>query len=186
MHLPILPRIVHWFVIGLFSAFVALLATSAYALTEVPSDWPLKPSGLSGGDEFRLMFMGKNSRAADSTDIAVYDAYVQGRIVAIGHAEIMAYSSHFKVLGSTATVNARTYIGTTETGGVPIYWLSGSKVADNYGDFYDGTERRRTVLSTAFLSQELRRNHCFEVSLTDLFNALNRFNLRVIQEAQHA
>ena len=123
----------------LFSAFVALLATPAYGQTEVPSDWPLKPSGLSVGDEFRLVFMGKNSRAADSTDVAVYDAYVQGRIAGIGHAEIKAYSSHFKVLGSTSTVNARTHTGTTGTGGVPIYWLDGPKVADNYADFYDGS-----------------------------------------------
>ena len=139
MRLRVLPRAVHWLAIGLFSAFVALLATPIYAQTEVPSDWPLKPSGLSVGDEFRLMFMGKNSRVADSTDIAVYDAYVQGRIAAIGHAEIKAYSSHFKVLGSTATVNARTHTGTTGTGGVPIYWLGGTKVADGHGDFYDGT-----------------------------------------------
>ena len=123
----------------LFSAFVALLATPAYAQTEVPSNWPLKPPGLNVGDEFRLVFMGKNSRNADSTDIAVYDAHVQGRIAGIGHAEIKAYSSHFKVLGSTSTVNARMHTGTTGTGGVPIYWLNGPKVADNYADFYDGT-----------------------------------------------
>ena len=107
--------------------------------TEVPSNWPLKPPGLNVGDEFRLVFMGKNSRNADSTDIAVYDAYVQGRIAGIGHADIKAYASHFKVLGSTATVNARTHTGTTGTGDVPIYWLDGPKVADNYADFYDGS-----------------------------------------------
>ena len=123
----------------LCSAFVALCAMPAYAQTDVPSNWPLKPSGLSVGAEFRLLFMGKNSRAADSTDIAVYDAYVQGRIAAIGHADVKAYSSHFKVLGSTATVNVRTHTGTTGAGGVPIHWLNGQKVADNYGDFYDGT-----------------------------------------------
>ena len=83
--------------------------------------------------------MGKVSRNADSTDVAVYDAHVQGRIAGIGHAEIKAYSSHFKVLGSTSTVNARMHTGTTGTGGVPIYWLNGPKVADNYADFYDGT-----------------------------------------------
>ena len=125
--------------IGLFSALIASFATPAYAQTEVPSDWPLKPSGLSVGDEFRLMFMGKKPLAADSTDIAVYDAHVQGGIAAIGHPEIRAYSSHFKVLGSTATVNARTHTGTTGTGGVLIHWLNGGKVADDYGDFYDGT-----------------------------------------------
>ena len=39
----------------------------------------------------------------------------------------------------TATVNSRTHTGTTGTGGVAIYWLNGQKVADNYGDFYDGS-----------------------------------------------
>ena len=126
------------FVAALFAAAM-LFAASAHAQTEVPSNWPLKPSGLSVGDEFRLMFMGKNSRAADSTDIAVYDAYAQGRIADIGHADIKAYASHFKVLGSTAAVNARTHTGTTGAGGVPIYWLNGQKVADDYGDFYDGS-----------------------------------------------
>ena len=135
----VMPGAVRCLTIGLFSALVAWFAVPAYAQTDVPSDWPLKPSGLNVGDDFRLLFMGKNSRAADTTDIAVYDAHVQGRIAAIGHAEIKAYSSHFKVLGSTATVNARTHTGTTGTGGGPIYWLDGPKVADNYGDFYDGS-----------------------------------------------
>ena len=139
MRLPVLPRSAHWLTIGLFSAFVAFLAVPAYAQTEVPSNWPLKPPGLNVGDEFRLLFMGKNPRNADSTDSAVYDAYVRGRIAANGHTEIKAYSSHFKVLGSTATVNARTHTGTTSTGGVPVYWLNGPKVADNYADFYDGS-----------------------------------------------
>ena len=139
MHHLVMPCTVRCLAIMLFSAFVALFATPAYGQTEVPSNWPLKPPGLNVGDEFRLVFMGKNSRNADSTDIAVYDAYVQGRIADIGHADIKAYASHFKVLGSTATVNARTHTGTTGTGGVPIYWLDGPKVADNYADFYDGS-----------------------------------------------
>ena len=139
MRLHVLPRTVYWLAIGLFSAFVALLATPTYAQTDVPSNWRLKPPGLNVSDEFRLLFMGRNSRNADSTDIAVYDAYVQGRITDIGHADIKAYASHFKVLGSTATVNARTHTGTTGTGGVTIYWLDGAKVANNYGDFYDGS-----------------------------------------------
>ena len=139
MRFHVLPRTVHWLIIGLFSAFVALLATPTYAQTEVPSDWPLKPSEMNVGDQFRLMYMTKNSQTADSTGIASYDTYVQGRIADIGHAEIKAYSSHFKVLGSTATVNARSHTGTTGTGGVPIYWLNGAKVANNYGDFYDGS-----------------------------------------------
>ena len=156
----VMPWTARGLAIGLFSAFIALFAVPAYAQTEVSSDWPLKPSGLAVGDEFRLMSMGKNSRLADSTDIAVYDAYVQGRIGAIGHAEIKAYSSHFKVLGSTATVNARSHTGTTGSGGVPIYWLNGAKVADDYADFYDGswTNRLSATLEDGTVISQNRRD----------------------------
>ena len=137
---------------GLFAALLAGIAAlcqaQAFAQTDVPVDWPLKPSGLVAGDEFRLLLMSKNPRLADSTNIAVYDSHVQGRISAIGHAEIKAYSSHFKVLGSTATVNARSHTGTTGTGGVPIYWLNGAKVADDYADFYDGSWSNATSRET--------------------------------------
>ena len=128
-----------WLVAAALAGIAALCQAPAYAQTDVPSDWPLKPSGLGAGEEFRLLLMTKNPLVADSTDIAVYNSYVQGRVSAIGHAEIKAYSSHFQVLGSTATVNARSNTGTTGSGGVPIYWLSGSKVADDYPDFYDGS-----------------------------------------------
>ena len=40
-------------------------------------------------------------------------------------------------MGSTSSVAARDNTCTTGTG-VPIHWLNGNKVADNYGDFYDG------------------------------------------------
>ena len=43
-----------------------------------------------------------------------------------------------RLLGSTPTVDARENTCSTGTG-VPIYWLNGNKVADDYGDFYDGT-----------------------------------------------
>ena len=42
------------------------------------------------------------------------------------------------MVGSTAAVDARDNTKTTGTG-VPIYWLNGAKVADNYADFYDGS-----------------------------------------------
>ena len=44
----------------------------------------------------------------------------------------------FKVVGCTAAVDARDSTATTGTG-VPIYWLNGNKVADDYADFYDGS-----------------------------------------------
>ena len=60
---------------------------------------------------------------------------------------IQAYSSQFRVVGSTAAVDARDNTNTTGTG-VPIYWLNGGKVADNYADFYDGSWRTRRTRRT--------------------------------------
>ena len=79
-------------------------------------------------------------RDATSTDIADYNEFVQDAAAA-GHADIRAHSAGFRVVGSTVTVDARdntapTY---TEDMGVPIYWLGGGKVADDYADFYDGS-----------------------------------------------
>ncbi len=127
---------------GLSSALLcvpllALLATGAAAQTKVPGDWPLKPSGLSAGAQFRLMFITSTTRLATSSNIADYNNFVQTRAAA-GHNSIRSYSSQFRVLGSTAAVDARDNTSTTGTG-VPIYWLGGAKVADNNADFYDGT-----------------------------------------------
>ena len=54
-----------------------------------------------------------------------------------GHTDIQAYSDGFTVVGCTADVDAVDNTGTTGVG-VPIYWLNGAKVADDYADFYDG------------------------------------------------
>ena len=110
------------------------------AVNIVPSNWSLKPAGLSAG-EFRLIFLSSTKHNAESSNIGTYNTFVQNRAAA-GHADIWDYSSAFKVVGCTADVDARDNTGTTHTSadrGVPIYWLDGNKVADNYQDFYDGT-----------------------------------------------
>ena len=112
-----------------------------YAPIEVSADWGLIPSGLGAGAEFRLIFISSTTRNAASTDIADYNTFVQGRAAA-GHADIQQYSSTFRVVGSTAAVDARDNTNTTYTAddkGVAIYWLGGAKVADDYEDFYDET-----------------------------------------------
>ena len=113
---------------------------SAEADTTVPSDWSLTPAGLSAGNQFRLLFVSSTSRNGSSSDISDYDSHVQAA-AAGGHVDIQAYSSQFKVVGCTSTTDARDHTGTTYTAtdtGVRIYWLNGSKVADDYEDFYDG------------------------------------------------
>ena len=105
---------------------------------EVPSNWSLVPQGLSVGDSFRLLFIGTTSRNASSSDIADYNTFVQNLVATNGHAAIQAHSATFRMLGSTEDVDARDNTGTTGTG-VPIYWLGGAKLADDYADFYDGS-----------------------------------------------
>ena len=59
-----------------------------------------------------------------------------------GHLDIQSYSTAFKVLGSTSSVDARNNTATTYTDddkGVPIHWLDGGRVGDDYEDFYDGS-----------------------------------------------
>ena len=109
--------------------------------TTVSADWGLIPSGLNAGDRFRLLFRTSTTRDATSTDIADYDAFVQ-TAASNGHADIRSHGAAFRVLGSTADVDARDNTTTTYTAddkGVAVYWLNGNKVADDYEDFYDGT-----------------------------------------------
>ena len=123
---------------------LALLTPGAQAQTVapddvavVPQDWSLIPRGESQGQQFRLLFVTSTTRDASSTDIGDYNTFVQNRAAA-GHDDIREYQSGFRVVGSTADVNAWDNTATTGTG-VRIYWLNGNKVADNYADFYDGS-----------------------------------------------
>ena len=52
--------------------------------TRVPDDWPLKPSSITVGGKFRLMFLSSTTRNATSANIADYNSFVQGRAAA-GH-----------------------------------------------------------------------------------------------------
>ena len=104
---------------------------------EVPSDWGLIPAGLEAGDRFRLLFLSSTTRNAESTDITVYNDFVQD-LAAAGHTAIQPYSSQFRAVACTSTVDARYNTKTTGTG-VRVHWLGGAKAADHYGDFYDGS-----------------------------------------------
>ncbi len=115
----------------------------------VPRDWPLRPAGISPGTTFRLLFLTTRWDAATSTDIAIYDAIVQtearritGNPNQIAHPAIRPYASLFRVVGSTATVDARDHTNMnpdTDGPGVHIFWLNGPLVAANYNGFWKDT-----------------------------------------------
>ena len=107
----------------------------------VTSNWDLTPDGVSGGQQFRLIFYSSTKRDAESDDIEDYNTFVQARAAA-GHVKIRQYSDGFTAVGCTEDADARDNTQTRYTDsntGVPIYWLGGLKVADNYRDFYDGS-----------------------------------------------
>ena len=111
------------------------------APTLVSNNWSLTPSELGARDQFRLLFLSSTTRNATSSDIEDYNTFIQNRAAA-GHTDIQAYSNGFKVVGCTEDDDARDNTGTTFTSsdkGVPIYWVNGNKVADQYQDFYDGS-----------------------------------------------
>ena len=148
----------------LFLPLLAMSPTGAEAEVEcssanadgsytVPYDWGLKPSGLTSGANFRLIFVTSTKRDATATDIATYNMFVQTRAKA-GHSEITdSCGDNFTVLGSTATVNVRTNTRTRSSDtDASIYWLKGVKVADNYADLYDGSwDSKAATLETGGL-----------------------------------
>ena len=109
---------------------------------QIAEDWALLPEGVDWqhGDRFRLMFITSESRGANSTDIEEYNRFVQ-QAAEGGHTAIQDYSDDFRVVASTVARDATDNTGTSwnETNpGLPVYWLQGTKVADDYQDFYDG------------------------------------------------
>ena len=89
---------------------------TAQACVEVAIDWPLKPSAIGRGDSFRLLFITSGTTVPGSReDIAFYNRRVRA-FAEIGHLSMRAYTDKFRVLGSTAAVDARDNTGTTGTG----------------------------------------------------------------------
>ncbi|MDE2790444.1 MAG: hypothetical protein OXI81_08475 [Paracoccaceae bacterium] len=98
------------------------------------------PAGVGVGESFRLLF--KTNRATDLSrkSIGHYNRHAQkraGNLSCLRH-----FNREFRAVVSTSSVDARDNTATTYTNankGVPIYWLRGEKVADDYADFYDGS-----------------------------------------------
>ena len=102
----------------------------------VPGEWGPLPEGVAGGQQFRLLFVTSTTRMANSSNIADYNTHVQS--AANNNAALRPIKDRFRALVSTSAVDARDNTATTGAG-VPIYWLGGDKVADDYRDFYDGS-----------------------------------------------
>ena len=108
---------------------------------EVFTNWSLKPADVDVGGKFRLLIVTLTALNASTTVMDSYNGIIRDSVAA-GHTDIRPYSHLFNALGSTDAVDAIANTKTTHTTtdmGVPIYYLNGAKVADDYSDFYDGT-----------------------------------------------
>ena len=123
----------------------------------VPFDWPLKPLGLGFGETFRLLFMTEDHRDATSTDIDVYDAHVRDA-ARDGHADIQRYADHFRVVGSTAAVDARDHTRTNPGNAghtdAEVWWLNGERIAANNAGFWSDTWENWAMADRRFESGE--------------------------------
>ena len=109
---------------------IALLtpASAAHALTFNP--------GLAPGDTFHLAFLTAGTRDALDPDINNYNAFVQSEAAAAGLDTLFNQPVTWRVIGSTATVDARDNIGDPTS---PVFNTNGDLVADNESDLWDGT-----------------------------------------------
>ena len=136
---------------ALSPVFTVAPASTGNTAQTVPSDWECIPKDSSNnplftaGQSFRLLFVTSTKSDAQSSDIGTYNSFVQAR-ANVHTACLQPFKDEFRALISTGTVDARDNTATAPAGisytsgeGVPIYWVKGGKVADDYADFYDGT-----------------------------------------------
>ena len=113
----------------------------------VYANHPLIPDDLGVGDSFRLLFVTADTKAATSTSNLVYSNFINAPANHIVEPGNLVYEWGVVTIAQTAVLSlpgadARLRTDTTWTAtdrGVPIYWLNGARVADDYADFYDGS-----------------------------------------------
>ncbi len=142
------------------SAFISIngrLLPHADGSYTVPLDWPLKPLDLGAGETFRLLFMTEDHRDATAADIGVYDAHVR-EAARDGHAAVRRYADHFRVVGSTAAVDARDHTRTNPNDAghtdAEVWWLNGERVAANNAGFWSDTWENWAMADRRFESGE--------------------------------
>ena len=127
----------------LAAATLLWLAAPAWAQITVPANWPLKPAAVGLGDTFRLLIVTSARRDGQPLEVQTYNQWVAAQVRSKGHSAIVPFAGQFRALAGgfdegIQFISARTNTATTGTG-VPIYWLNGPRVADDYNDFYDGS-----------------------------------------------
>lgn len=99
----------------------------------------IAPTGLSPGDQYRLVFVTSTSRDATSTEVEDYNDFVAN--VALSAPDLAALGTTWKAIVSTLNIAARDNTNTNPlvSTGVPIHRIDGELIATNNADLWDGT-----------------------------------------------
>ena len=121
---------------------LALLISGVFATTMASQGAVITmPSGLSAGDQYRLVFVTSTTTTATSTDINTYNTFVNNLAITAGLDTIAGTvegSTTWTAIGSTSSVNAIDNTSTTGAGtGIGIYLLNDTAIATSYTDLWD-------------------------------------------------
>ncbi len=114
---------------------ILMLPASAWAA-------PILPPGINPGDTYQLAFVTSTTRSGSSSNIADYNTHVQNAANAAGigiGSTFFGSDVTWKAIASTTAIDARDnalVVG-------EVYNLAGTKVADTFADFWDGTHDTR-------------------------------------------
>ena len=124
---------------------LALLISGVFATTMASQAAVITmPSGLSHGDQYRIVFVTSTTIAATSSDISTYNAHVTAAAALNPDLAVIEgtveQTTTWTAIGSTDSVNARDNTSTTGAGtGIGIYLLNDTAIATSYTDLWDGT-----------------------------------------------
>ncbi len=131
----------HWMRSSHFGAGGGVAPRSLYGMSDILTVPLPPPSDLSPGDSYRILVVTDFERDALTSDIADYNAFAVASVYTVH--ELAELNVEWRAVAGTATVSARDNTGTNATApgiqGVPIYLRDGTRVADNYDDFWDGS-----------------------------------------------
>ena len=117
----------------------ALGATAALATPVLAQGINLPPADLAPGESYRVLCVTDGARDATSTDIAVYNAFVDAD--ANANPLLASLDTEWRAVASTAAVMARDNTSSYPTSpgdpGLPIYRPDGVRLADDYLAFWN-------------------------------------------------
>ena len=127
---------------------LALLISGVFATTMASQAAVITmPSGLSHGDQYRIVFVTSTTIQATSSDISTYNAHVTAAAALNPDLAVIEgtveQTTTWTAIGSTTSVNARDNTSTTGAGtGIGIYLLNDTAIATSYTDLWDGGHRQ--------------------------------------------